>query len=123
MGIQSRTTAANHARQRRRIQPEVDMIQRVAALVVVVATICPVLLTAPTHAADAIDSAVARARVDCTAAKQKAVVALLIAFDEQVKLISQTGELEAVEALRSQKKAFLLSQTLPTATPMQPAVT
>ncbi len=63
------------------------------------------------HARDAYNTAVAKAATDLTGA-----------FDAQIKAASQTGDLDAVELLRAQRKAFVSSKAVPTAVAMGKAV-
>jgi hypothetical protein len=52
----------------------------------------------------------------------KATADLTSAFDVQIKAISQTGNLDAVQQLRAQRTAFVSSTTIPTSAAMRSAV-
>src|SRR5262245_14203660 len=49
---------------------------------------------------------------------ERASVDFMAAFDDQIKLVSQMGDLDAVEKLRSQRAAFVTEKALPDASAM-----
>jgi hypothetical protein len=80
------------------------------------------LLLAGRAHADITQSKLDFAKTDYATAIEKATTALIAAFDKEITSVSQTGDIDAVEPLRTQRAAFLSSQTLPTAPRMKAAV-
>ena len=70
---------------------------------------------------DPIQESLDQAKAEFTAIADKATKALSSAFDKQIASVSQTGELDAVETLRRQRNAFLISQKMPSAPSMDTA--
>lgn len=70
---------------------------------------------------DPIEQSLDQAKGEYNTTVEKASKDLTSAFDKQIATVSQTGELDAVEALRTQRNAFLISQRTPTAPSMETA--
>jgi hypothetical protein len=73
--------------------------------------------------ADAVGDVLSEAKVAYVKAQEKSQQALLAAFDSQLRILSQSGDLDASQALVTQRAAFVSSSELPKAPSMQAAVT
>ncbi|MGN6369174.1 MAG: hypothetical protein ACTHN5_13015 [Phycisphaerae bacterium] len=82
-----------------------------------------IICTATSALADTIKDTLDRARAACEALQDAAKKDLLNAFEAQIALTRQTGDIDAVESLISERKAFEASLALPDRLVMQGPVT
>jgi hypothetical protein len=76
-------------------------------------TIATLSLFANTASADQIKDTLDREKLGCAGLKDKAKQELLDAFDTQIRIIRQTGDIDSVESLIAERKAFADAETLP----------
>jgi hypothetical protein len=72
---------------------------------------------------DSIQQSLDLAKNEYSAAAEKASKQLVSAFDQQIASVSQAGDLDAAEELRDKRKAFIISEDIPTEPTMRTAVT
>jgi len=83
---------------------------------------CCALWLCATSRADTIKDKLDQAKSEYASSMEAVQHDLTVAFDEQIKATSEAGNLDAVEQLRTQRKAFASSQTVPTGSDMRGAV-
>ena len=97
-------------------------MQRFRRHILVLAALATVAASAEVIYADSIKDALDAAKQSYESSQQKAKDALLGAFDSQIKILSQGGDIDAVESLLKEKKTFSDSKSLPHAPSMRAAV-